>query len=374
MRFTNWLWAGAIIIVLLLTIRLVESTSSLFGINPSQPDTTSVPKPDPKDTNTPKPAPNSPPASPRDQHWKAQTLLIESNVDHRDAVRIMERWNEEIEPLRNSSDGQVVAANQDLLEKLAFVLNRKRMSESDLQVLAEKIKSLTTLLEKAAAKANPDPLPMQAMTDIGNIHADAKAAKKDWDDSLKDARAVVLKARLDASQEVRTSLQQKLEELQAEQVVDRLEKEMEVAKSQPLAKPAAKPAAANAPEPAVSVVDPELRAKALSPRVKSALAVFLKARNLQPAAGVGFVSMKKTFDKKPMSYGRIESLGALGESTKGLVMLARLGGHHDLGELRWTKSWSPPHWSEADIDFLKVRQKMLIDYGPILVEEGLLSQ
>ena len=320
---------------------------------------------------TPQPSPTTA----RDQHWKAQTMLIESNVAHREAVRIMERWNKEIEPLRNSSDGEVVAANENLLDKLAFVLNRKRASASELEVMGGKIESLTQLLEQKAGQPKPNPLPVQAMTDIGNLHAQAQAAQRDWDDSLRDARAVVLKAQLEVNREERTSLQQKLDELQAQKVVDRLEKEMEVAADTPAVSPtqASPQPQPSPPVTAIPTVDPQLRAEALSPRVKSALAVFLKARNLQPAAGVGFVRMETTFEKKPMSYSRIEGLGALEESTKGLVMLARIGANQKLGELRWSKSWTPNYWSDADVNFLKTRQSMLIKYGPILVEEGLLS-
>ena len=337
-------------------------TASVFSAKPSQ-------------TPQPSPSPTPTPTTTRDQHWKAHTSLIESKAAQRGAVRSMERWNEEIEPLRNSSDGEVVAANKRLLDKLAFVLNRKRMSPSELEVMGEKIKSLTQMLEKEAAQPKPNPLPLQAMTDIGDIHASAVAAQQDWEDSLRDARAVVLKAQLEVSQAERTSLQQKLDELQAQKVVERLEKEMEVAAAEPAVSPtrASTGTEISAPASAIPAIDPQLRAEALSPRVKSALAVFLKARNLQPRAGVGFVDMQTTFDQKPMSFSRIEGLGALDESTKGLAMLARIGANQKLGEFRWNKSWTPNYWSEADVNFLKTRQKMLIDYGPILVEEGLLS-
>ena len=351
---------------------VMDSAGTFWQKTTPSPGTSVFPS---KPTQAALPTTTSIPTTVRDQHWKAQTLLIESKAAQRDAVRSLERWNEEIEPLRNSSDGEVVAANKKLLDKLAFVLNRQRMNASELEVIGEKIKSLTELLEKEASQPKPNPLPLQAMADIGEIHTQTQAAQKDWDDSLRDARAVVLKAQLEASREERTSLQQKLDELQAQQVVDRLEKEMEVAATAPAISPTrgSTQPQASAPTTAIPTVDPQLRAEALSPRVKSALAVFLKPRNLQPRAGVGFVSMQTTFDNKPMSFSRIEGLGALEQSTEGLAMLARIGANQKLGELRWNKSWTPNYWSEGDTNFLKTRQEMLIKYGPILVEEGLLS-
>ena len=68
-----------------------------------------------------------PPAtSAADQHWEASKLLSEAEVAQRYAIRLIDVWNTEIEPLQIDENGDVVAANKDFVQKLAYVFSKQR--------------------------------------------------------------------------------------------------------------------------------------------------------------------------------------------------------------------------------------------------------
>ncbi|MCA9265874.1 MAG: hypothetical protein KDA60_18555 [Planctomycetales bacterium] len=51
-----------------------------------------------------------------------------------------------------------------------------------------------------------------------------------------------------------------------------------------------------------------------------------------------------------------------------------IGGHRELTEPEWAIHSQAANWSDDDGDMLATDQQMLRDYGPTLVEEGLLSK
>ena len=83
------------------------------------------------------------------------------------------------------------------------------------------------------------------------------------------------------------TLQQEMNMIKAEEVLEQLDEKMEREEDVPVIEEIDLPAAKE--------IDPELRAKALSPEVKSALAPFLEPRRLQPSLA-GRFSIKFTRD------------------------------------------------------------------------------
>ena len=67
------------------------------------------------------------------------------------------------------------------------------------------------------------------------------------------------------------------------------------------------------------------------------------------------------------------SIGVMEESVLGLEKLAMIGGNSKLSEPKWSIHEQRHIWSDGDQEFLLKAQKMLRDFGPILVNEGLLS-
>ncbi len=118
----------------------------------------------------------------------------------------------------------------------------------------------------------------------------------------------------------------------------------------------------------------QLLAEATSPEVKALLAPFLEPRTIQPQlAGTFSIKWVRTFEKQPMSLGKLMEIGALDDSVLGLKKLALVVGNRKLPEPRWSIASQPNNWSPEDEDRLKQAQQMLRDYGPILVQAGLLS-
>ena len=307
----------------------------------------------------------SPATTPRDQHWEAMKLLTEAAVAHQSAREESERWANEIEPLRTDSSGDVVAANKDLVEKLAHVFGKQRMTEDEMQVLGQQIDQLKNRVETAAG--SNESLSAKEMQEIREVHSKATRAHAAWRDSVQQAHAIVVKARMEAQPVTQPSLDEAIEQARAEDTLERLDKEIASGTS-------STPASESATESAGDSIDPDLRKKALSAEVRGLLAPFLEPRTKHPVLrGVGIVNFTKTFEKQPMSYGQILRSGALEESVTGLRKLAALGSH-PLPAPNWSYSKQPNYWSDEDTDRLKRAQQMLRDYGQILVDEGLLSQ
>jgi hypothetical protein len=84
--------------------------------------------------------------------------------------------------------------------------------------------------------------------------------------------------------------------------------------------------------------------------------------------------MSTTFDKKPISWTALKSMGALDESSRGLEVLARIGSHRALEGPRWSYNPSPRTWSADTQQQLKHAQDLLRRLGPTLVAEKMLSE
>ena len=311
-----------------------------------------------------------PPATtPIDQHWEAMKLLTEASVAQRAALGIIEQWDEEITPLLNDDNGQAIAVNNELVEKLAYVLRQRRKGEGEISSIGEQIVLLQERVEELTVSP-PKLLSAREMYEIRRIHNSSMTAKQSWEQALKQANAIVLKAHWDVNPVAEPTLQQSLDQIETDSTLQHLDEKITKAEE-----------AGFEPEPKIAfeeefdAVDLKLRKKALSAEVKSALAPFLEARAIQPSlAGRFSIKFSRTGQKQPMSLGKLMSIGALGESELGLKKLALVGGNRKLPEPKWSISSQPHGWSEDDEEFLRKAQQMLRDYGAVLVDEGLLSQ
>ncbi|MCA9171275.1 MAG: hypothetical protein KDB23_26570 [Planctomycetales bacterium] len=117
-----------------------------------------------------------------------------------------------------------------------------------------------------------------------------------------------------------------------------------------------------------------LLAEAQSPEVSQLLSPFLTKRYHQPRLAGSSVQMQRTFDEHPMSLTALQSVGALEASEYGLEVLVRVASHRDLAPPKWQYRPSPRTWSRETRATLIKTQDALRRLGPVLVENGLLSQ
>ena len=366
-RMRSWMWVVAFVIVCgSITTLLKTAERTIFrsgrGTEPNPPANVPMPHFDASTQLVIKP----PAISAADQHWEAMRLLSEAEMAQHEAIRQIGIWNTEIEPLRNDESGDVVAVNKDLVEKLAYVFNRKRTDEREIQVLADQIGLLRQRLETASSKDPPQPMTAREMFDVRDLHARCHRARQSWETAVEEARAIALKAQFDANPVAQPNLEQGMNMIKADEVLEQLDKKMEQEEDVPVVEEIDLPAAIE--------IDPELRAKAISSEVKSALAPFLEPRNVQPSlAGRFSIKFTRTHGEQPMSFGKLISIGALDDSVLGLQKLALIAGNRKLPEPKWSIASQPNNWNEGDEEFLRNTQQMLREYGPVLVAEGFLS-
>lgn len=376
MRMRTMLWVITFVIVCgSVTTLLKTADRTLFSRNPSARPPTVVAPPAPtsqvpgargRRNPTRQPTPRPPAVSARDQHREASKLLTEGELAQQEALQLVARWKTEIEPLREDASGDVVAANEALVKKLARIFRERRLSETEIMGVGEEIARMKKRVATVAAEDEPELLSAREMYDIRELHAKADAARKSWEDAVRRANAIVLKARNDANPVAQPTLGQEIDRVTAEETLGELD---------------AKTAQGDPAEPAIGVpsegpavdVDPQLRAEALSAEVKSTLAPFFEPRSIQPSMSGASVKFVKTYEKQPMSLQKLASMGALDESVVGLMRLAAVGGNRKLPEPKWSIREQPHSWKEGDEEFLKRAQGMLRSYGNILVSEGLLS-
>jgi len=159
----------------------------------------------------------------------------------------------------------------------------------------------------------------------------------------------------------RVETETKLRDLAAE--VDRLK---QLADAQRFAKDTeAKVSAAKT----VSAAEKKLLAqKCNDPDVKRLLAPFLAAGYTQPNVP------GQQPDRIPISYSKLESCGSLAPDREGmrrLIIIATWTG--DKVRPRWPLSQNFDRLSPDQIEMVKKAQALLIELGPVMVEEGLLS-
>jgi hypothetical protein len=157
------------------------------------------------------------------------------------------------------------------------------------------------------------------------------------------------------------TLKESIERQQVDQAVEQIAEKIK-------AKELAAIEAAKAEEAKQRLID-----EATSPEVLGMLTPFLARRYVQPILSGAAIRPERTVNEQPMSLSRLEEIGALGDSVEGLKWLARVGTDRDLGQPRWSFGSEPCNWTPDNQRFLEQAQDMLRRYGPILVEERLLS-
>lgn len=85
------------------------------------------------------------------------------------------------------------------------------------------------------------------------------------------------------------------------------------------------------------------------------------------------VKFRTTIDSKPMSLSALHGIGALAPNVNGLKRLAMAGGDRKLSDPKWSIHSQPNNWSDGDKMMLQDAQNLLREFGPTLIELGILS-
>ncbi len=128
----------------------------------------------------------------------------------------------------------------------------------------------------------------------------------------------------------------------------------------------------------------KLRVKAKSDEVKKYLGHFFVESYYQPTkfdkVGHPYMHFERTEKKEPMSYSRMIRIGATAKGLEGLYavnLLSGATGAYNIPkyERPMVKAdYNPDRWSNDRHEFLEKGRDLLVELGPILVEEGLLSK
>jgi len=303
-------------------------------------------------------------ASPTDQHREAAKVLAQAGAAQHATLGTIAQWHDEITPLLNGEDGEAIAVNAELVKKLEFVIRRKRPTANEVSAFGDQVEALQDRVKELDGSL--EFLSAREMYEIRRLRTDARQAQSAWERSLKQARAIVAKAKDDVQPKSNPTLAESLERLGSEETIQQIDDAMDGGEALVLEE--------DFPAETESGFSPEFQKKALSAEVTSALAPFLEPRNIQPTlAGRFSIKFVRTSEKQPMSLGKLMSIGALQDSELGRKKLALIGGNRKLPEPKWNIASQPNSWSEDDLDFLQESQQMLRDYGGVLIQEGLLS-
>lgn len=116
--------------------------------------------------------------------------------------------------------------------------------------------------------------------------------------------------------------------------------------------------------------------KAKTNEVKQALAPFLTPGYHQPFRyKAGAMGMERAVKKEPVSFSKLQAMGALEETIQGLQELANVACNKDDDvRPRWGCGGYSPWWTTGQQEMVQKAQSLLIELGPVLVEEGLLTK
>jgi hypothetical protein len=314
----------------------------------------------------------------RAQLSQANTLLSEASIFASEALKDVLTWQQDVEPLRSRAVsgpaiGDATTEESELIDKLAYLFREERTSAKELRDVSSRVETVRRKIDDLAQQSSPAGLSTSDMAEIRELHATCRVAAEDW--KLAIQRAVAIKHLLEkgGAPTESQSLNAKLDDADARAAVADLNDEIEHGKSRQ----------AEARMREVNVVEQkrlqeereaELLAEATSPEVKAILAPFLQARDLQPVMSGPSVRFRKTLDSKPMSLSALRRVNALSLSIDGLKRLAAVGGYRKLSQPRWSVNSQPGNWSDDEKQMLQEAQLALIEYGPVLVKAGLLSE
>jgi len=360
-------WVVGIVVVCTAIAALVTSVDRLMSPSaPTPSHQVSAAKTKPSIRQSARPV-ATPVATPRDQHMEATKLLAEAKLASENALDEIVTWNNEILPMLEQSEGENIAVDDDLVEKLSYVIEQKRKTQDELEVGLSQIELLIKQVNSLSAKDEPELLSVREISQIRVLHSDAKSAFNSWNKAVKRGIAIVRRSQREPNLPTQSNLQNRLDESADEKILADLEEEQV---NGPPEEELQDVAMGDLFE---GDVNSAIRDGALSADVKTTLAPFLKSRDIQPRLSGAAIRLENTMNFAPMSLSRLSSMGALNESLEGLKRLAAIAGDRKLSEPKWHIHSMPNNWSEADMEFLKKAQLMLRDYGAELVKQGHLS-
>ena len=350
---------GFILVCTVLTTLLRTIDRTFFG---------STAKPTPTASQSsrvnPAPQPTGPSsASIRKQHRDALLAIERAMSSANDAKASMSTWTDKIEPLQDAESTGDMTEQQ--VEQLAYIFNRKRTVAVKIDGCVDELKILQQQVEQLKNATPPEAISTAEVERVRELSQALASADTEWSTSVEQAQAVLRQSSAEPIDQTET-LREQVSQAKDRETLAALDRERENGPEKPMA----------STDVQIETFDSnrDLREQALSLEVASVLAPFLEPRSIQPSlAGSFSIKFNATFDEGPMSLGKIRSIGALDESVIGLKKLALLGGNRKLPEPRWSVASQPGNWSEGDQEFLKKAQRMLIDLGDVLVQEGKLS-
>jgi len=286
--------------------------------------------------------------------------VASANIDQ--ALKQIDVWGREVEPLRHNTAGMAIQQQPELAENMVFLLDVERPGAESLKAAQGRIEALRDDVDRLAAESQPTRLSAADMREILQLQKQAAEANRVWQDGVEGAQAIVNRAQRNegtAPANEAVPLADSIDRKKVEEVEKQREKDL-AAKNE-----------RQQEEEAVAA----LREAALAPEVKQILAPFLARRLVQPRL-VSRITIRydRVPQEQPMSLTRLINMGALNKSTKGLEILARVGTHKDLPDPRWSLYFESRTWSDDQYKMLLEAQRMLREYGQVLVDEGLLTE
>ncbi len=310
-------------------------------------------------------------------------------------------WDQRIRQLLSDDDGKRIATDPILVESAAVLLDNKKSTRE--YVINTKA-NLDGLLEAStkAAEERPHLTPSSGVfEDVDRYLQAAKAVLEAWETDRRSLEALMqeakgkdpgtiilaeaIKERIAARDRARTEAVAKAQSLAFEETSKKLadvqaalirqKALMETAKLEEAAHEARIREQANLVAQAAKREKEALIQKYENalPDIKSYLAAFISPGYAQPRG----TALETTDKKGPMSYGRLKAAGALKPGTGGLKTLTLIGSAftNDRNKSRFPEFLgSDAEWRKIDQAFIQRAQEMLIEFGPLMVEKGLLAE
>lgn len=328
-----------------------------------------------------------PGSSPTPADVAAQLQTTERRLDEGSgwASRALENilvWQRDVEPLRNRTSMESPAGEladkepKRLIERLAYVFSRDRSAEAEVRAMRDRVDALRVVVHDLRSQASPS-LPTAAeLEEIDRLHAACREADEQWREGVEQAQAILRRldlAKTSTDPATSPTLGAQVSAAHDEATIAELDRE--IAADQKRADDERRRRETAFQDELQRQDEREARmAEATSPQVKAILAPFLEPRNLQPRLAGASVQFRRTVEKQPMSLAALIAMNALGDSPDCLKRLAKIGGHRQLSEPRWSVNTPTGVWNDSDREMLQEAQRMLREYGPLLVEAGLLSK
>lgn len=310
------------------------------------------------------------PGSIDDQHWEANRLLAKARNDGEIAGRLSGTWHDVLNELNRSEGAEAIAADPQLVGKLAFLTREQRVTDAEIQSLSERIHVIQERVD--GLSTDQTPLSAKEMVEIRELQLVLESARVQWSRAHDQAQAIEQLAVSKMLPKRNPTLDEKLREAAATAHVDEIEKQREIA-AQRDAQRRDRMQEIEKKKRLEEQQQLELEQRATSPEVTSLLAPFLHPRHVQPRMSGGSLQLRRTFEHQPTSLSALRGMGALDASTDGLKRLAKAGGDRRLSAPKWAVHSQPGNWSDADEAMLREAQVALIDLGPTLVRLGQLS-